>query len=56
MCVIVKYVNFCGVLIGDNIFEVYDCVFKIDFILVFGGIIVFNKEFDVDIVEVIVFC
>lgn len=50
VCVIVKYVNLCGVVIGDDILSVYDCVFKIDLILVFGGIIVFNCEFDVKIV------
>lgn len=50
VCVIVKYVNLCGVVLGENILEVYDCVFKIDLMLVFGGIIVFNCELDVMIV------
>lgn len=56
VCVIVKYVNFCGVVIGNFIFDVYDCVYKIDLIFVFGGIIVFNCELDVEIVQVIIFC
>lgn len=55
VCVIVKYVNFCGVVIGNFIFDVYDRAYKIDLIFVFGGIIVFNRELDAEIVQVIIF-
>lgn len=27
VCVIVKYVNLCGVVLGGDIFEVYNCVY-----------------------------
>lgn len=60
VCVIVKYVNFCGVVVvledEGGICKVYDLVYVIDSELVFGGIIVFNCELDGEIVKVIVEC
>lgn len=53
VCVIVKYVNFCGVVVVDKFVVVYDKVFRIDLVFVFGGIIVFNCVFDVVMVEVL---
>lgn len=46
VCVIIKYVNLCGVVVGNDLVDVYVKVFQIDLILVFGGIIVFNCEVD----------
>lgn len=42
VCVIVKYVNLCGVVVGVGNGDVYELVYVIDLISVFGGIIVFN--------------
>lgn len=49
--VIIKYVNFCGVVMGDLFWDVYLSVFCCDFVSVFGGIVVFNCMFDVVVVE-----
>ncbi|PWG75049.1 hypothetical protein DF186_14725 [Enterococcus hirae] len=44
ICVNLKALLIFLVVVGDLIFVVYECVYKIDLILVFGGIIVFNCE------------
>lgn len=56
VCVIVKYVNLCGVVVGVGNGDVYELVYVIDLISVFGGIIVFNMLLDVVIVKVILDC
>lgn len=45
--VIIKYVNFCGIVIMvlnvfDFIVSVYLCVYECDLVLVYGGVIVVN--------------
>lgn len=49
--VVVKYMNLCGVGVGIDIYEVYICVYEVDLVLIFGGIIVVNCEIDKVIVE-----
>lgn len=49
--VVVKYMNLCGVGVGENIEEVYLKVYEVDEMFIFGGIVVLNKEVDVKIVE-----
>lgn len=49
--VVVKYINFCGVVIGVLIFVVLMWVLDVDWVSVFGGIIVING-----VVEVMVVC
>lgn len=51
VCVVVKYNNFCGVVIDKIIFGVCEKVLQVDFISVFGGIVVFNWEVDIKLVE-----
>jgi phosphoribosylaminoimidazolecarboxamide formyltransferase/IMP cyclohydrolase len=45
-CVIVKHANPCGVALGANPLEAYDCAFKTDPTSAFGGIIAFNRPLD----------
>lgn len=60
-CVIVKYINSCGIAsasgVNGDLFEVYCMVVCVDLIFVFGGIVVFNCMVDVDMVwEICEFC
>lgn len=50
-CVIVKHANPCGVAIGGTLFGAYEKAFKTDPTSAFGGIIAFNGEVGVDVVE-----
>ncbi|MFZ5946899.1 MAG: bifunctional phosphoribosylaminoimidazolecarboxamide formyltransferase/IMP cyclohydrolase [Stygiobacter sp.] len=46
-CAIIKHTNPCGTAIGDNVFEAYEKALSSDPVSAFGGIVVFNKEVDV---------
>jgi len=50
-CVIIKHANPCGVAIGGRLLEAYEKAFQTDSTSAFGGIIAFNGEVDVDVVE-----
>ncbi|MDR1463143.1 MAG: bifunctional phosphoribosylaminoimidazolecarboxamide formyltransferase/IMP cyclohydrolase [Azoarcus sp.] len=50
-CVIVKHANPCGVAIASGLLEAYEKAFKTDTVSAFGGIIAFNGEVDIDVVE-----
>lgn len=54
MVVIIKYVNFCGIVIVDMIVDVYVVVYVCDFVLVYGGVIVVNCLIMKEVVELIV--
>ncbi len=45
-CVIVKHANPCGVAIGSNLLDAYDCAYQTDPESAFGGIIAFNQALD----------
>ncbi len=47
-CVIVKHANPCGVAVADNAFNAYKLAYSTDTTSAFGGIIAFNREFDVE--------
>lgn len=51
ICVVIKYNNLCVVVLVENINEVYKKVYESDLVLIFGGIVVFNRKVDKDIVE-----
>lgn len=42
MVVVLKYMNFCGIGLVFMILEVWEVVYEVDFVLIFGGIIVLN--------------
>lgn len=46
-CAIIKHTNPCGTAISDNVFEAYEKALSSDPVSAFGGIVVFNKEVDV---------
>jgi phosphoribosylaminoimidazolecarboxamide formyltransferase / IMP cyclohydrolase len=50
-CVIIKHANPCGVAIDGTLLAAYEKAFKTDSTSAFGGIIAFNGEVGVDIVE-----
>ncbi|NKB33523.1 MAG: bifunctional phosphoribosylaminoimidazolecarboxamide formyltransferase/IMP cyclohydrolase [Pseudomonadales bacterium] len=47
-CVIVKHANPCGVSIADSPLKAYELAFQTDPTSAFGGIIAFNRKFDVE--------
>ncbi len=50
-CVIVKHANPCGVAIDGNLLGAYEKAFKTDSTSAFGGIIAFNGEVGIDVVN-----
>jgi phosphoribosylaminoimidazolecarboxamide formyltransferase/IMP cyclohydrolase len=50
-CVIVKHANPCGVAVGAGLLEAYEKAFKTDSTSAFGGIIAFNGEVGIDVVN-----
>jgi phosphoribosylaminoimidazolecarboxamide formyltransferase/IMP cyclohydrolase len=50
-CVIVKHANPCGVAIDGTLLAAYEKAFKTDSTSAFGGIIAFNGEVGLDVVE-----
>ncbi len=50
-CVIIKHANPCGVAIDVNLLSAYEKAFKTDSTSAFGGIIAFNGEVGVDVVN-----
>jgi phosphoribosylaminoimidazolecarboxamide formyltransferase / IMP cyclohydrolase len=50
-CVIVKHANPCGVAIDGTLLGAYEKAFKTDSTSAYGGIIAFNGEVDIDIVN-----
>jgi phosphoribosylaminoimidazolecarboxamide formyltransferase/IMP cyclohydrolase len=50
-CVIVKHANPCGVAIADSLVTAYEKAFKTDSTSAFGGIIAFNGEVGIDVVN-----
>jgi phosphoribosylaminoimidazolecarboxamide formyltransferase/IMP cyclohydrolase len=50
-CVIVKHANPCGVAIEANLLGAYEKAFKTDSTSAFGGIIAFNGEVGIDVVN-----
>ncbi|MDX9945079.1 MAG: bifunctional phosphoribosylaminoimidazolecarboxamide formyltransferase/IMP cyclohydrolase [Azonexus sp.] len=50
-CVIIKHANPCGVAIDGTLLGAYEKAFKTDSTSAFGGIIAFNGEVGVDVVE-----
>ena len=50
-CVIIKHANPCGVAMGGNLLEAYEKAFKTDATSAFGGIIAFNGEVGIDVVN-----
>ncbi len=50
-CVIVKHANPCGVAIDGTLLGAYEKSFKTDSTSAFGGIIAFNGEVDIDVVN-----
>ncbi|MEZ0237785.1 MAG: bifunctional phosphoribosylaminoimidazolecarboxamide formyltransferase/IMP cyclohydrolase, partial [Methylophilaceae bacterium] len=50
-CVIVKHANPCGVAIDANLLGAYEKAFKTDSTSAFGGIIAFNGEVGIDVVN-----
>ncbi|HDM8166813.1 TPA: bifunctional phosphoribosylaminoimidazolecarboxamide formyltransferase/IMP cyclohydrolase [Vibrio harveyi] len=53
-CVIVKHANPCGVALGKDILEAYNCAYQTDPTSAFGGIIAFNQELDAETATAIV--
>ena len=47
-CVIVKHANPCGVAVANTSFNAYKLAYSTDTTSAFGGIIAFNREFDVE--------
>ncbi len=52
-CVIIKHTIPCGVGIADNLTEAYKRAFSTDTVSPFGGIVVVNKELDIDTAKAI---
>jgi len=50
-CVIIKHANPCGVAIDGTLLGAYEKAFKTDSTSAFGGIIAFNSEVGLDVVE-----
>lgn len=50
-CVIIKHANPCGVAIDGSLLGAYEKAFKTDSTSAFGGIIAFNGEVGIDVVE-----
>jgi phosphoribosylaminoimidazolecarboxamide formyltransferase/IMP cyclohydrolase len=50
-CVIVKHANPCGVAVDAGLLGAYEKAFKTDSTSAFGGIIAFNGEVDIDVVN-----
>ena len=50
-CVIIKHANPCGVAIDANLLGAYEKAFKTDSTSAFGGIIAFNGEVGIDVVN-----
>ena len=50
-CVIIKHANPCGVAIDGTLLAAYEKAFKTDSTSAFGGIIAFNGEVGIDVVE-----
>jgi phosphoribosylaminoimidazolecarboxamide formyltransferase/IMP cyclohydrolase len=50
-CVIIKHANPCGVAVDASLLGAYEKAFKTDSTSAFGGIIAFNGEVGVDVVE-----
>ncbi|MCX8145994.1 MAG: bifunctional phosphoribosylaminoimidazolecarboxamide formyltransferase/IMP cyclohydrolase [Azovibrio sp.] len=50
-CVIIKHANPCGVAIADHLLAAYEKAFQTDPTSAFGGIIAFNGEVGLDVVE-----
>ena len=50
-CVIIKHANPCGVAIDGSLLGAYEKAFKTDSTSAFGGIIAFNGEVDIDVVN-----
>ena len=53
-CVIVKHANPCGVAIGKDSLEAYSKAFKTDPTSAFGGILAFNRTFDVAVANEVI--
>ena len=47
-CVAIKHMNPCGVAIGENTLAAYEGAYKADPVSIFGGIVSFNREVDVE--------
>ncbi|MDC1068950.1 bifunctional phosphoribosylaminoimidazolecarboxamide formyltransferase/IMP cyclohydrolase, partial [Candidatus Kapabacteria bacterium] len=50
-CCIIKHTNPCGVGVGKNLLEAYDKAFATDTVSPFGGIMIFNREVDIDLAD-----
>ena len=50
-CVIIKHANPCGVAVAGSLLEAYEKAFQTDSTSAFGGIIAFNGEVGLDVVE-----
>ena len=50
-CVIIKHANPCGVAVGAALLPAYEKAFQTDSTSAFGGIIAFNGEVGIDVVE-----
>ncbi len=50
-CVIIKHANPCGVAIGATLVEAYEKAFQTDSTSAFGGILAFNGEVGIEIVD-----
>ncbi len=53
-CVIVKHANPCGVAVGKDSLEAYSKAFKTDPTSAFGGILAFNRTFDVAVANEVI--
>ncbi len=47
-CCAVKHNTPCGVAIGENVYEAYKRAYECDKVSIFGGIVAFNKEVDIN--------
>lgn len=52
-CVIVKHANPCGVAVAGQLVEAYEKAFQTDPTSAFGGILAFNREVDLDVIDAI---
>ena len=52
-CVIVKHANPCGVAIAGQLVQAYEKAFQTDPASAFGGILAFNGEVDLDVIDAI---
>ena len=48
-CVAVKHMNPCGVGIGDDIYQAWRKAYEADDVSIFGGIVAFNHEIDINV-------